>query len=73
MTVELPPSPATLLPMEKGTMRIVGSVRQSWTERFNRVQSRAALFRPAVARPKGVQRFRTWEEMEQATRPWLRK
>ena len=73
MAIEIPRSRHKVAPMKKGEMRVVGTLKASWIERFNRIQARAALFRPAIPRPKGVQKFRTWEEFDRATQPWLTK
>jgi hypothetical protein len=47
-------------------MRVLGgkNVRPVWT-RFNRLQKTAQLLAGGVREPKGVHRFKTWEEFNE--------
>jgi len=49
----------------RGQMREVGRITASPLERFGRNQRRAAAVAPGAGEPKGVRRFRTWEEFAQ--------
>ena len=46
------------------TMRELGQVKSPPLIRFGRNQRRAALVAVGFGRPKGVQLFRTWSEVE---------
>jgi len=50
----------------KKSMRILGAnnARTKW-ERFNRVQKTAQILAGGVREPKGVHRFKTWEEINE--------
>lgn len=49
----------------KGYMKVVGDVnRRPYAERFNRLQRRATLILPGGVCPRGVFRFRSYEEFE---------
>ena len=50
----------------KKGIRILGgkNVRPTW-ERFNRLQKTAELVAGGVREPKGVHRFKTWEEFNE--------
>lgn len=46
-------------------MRELGKLKDSPIIRFGRNQRRAALVAPRSGEPFGIQRFRTWEEVEE--------
>ncbi len=48
----------------KAAIREVGKTTASPLVRFGRNQRRAALVAPRAGWPKGVQKFRTWQELE---------
>jgi hypothetical protein len=50
----------------KKSMRVLGAknARPKW-ERFNRLQKTAQILAGGVREPKGVHRFKTWEEFNE--------
>jgi hypothetical protein len=52
----------------KGVMLVVGKLRSDSLTLMGRNQRRAHLLAPRAGFPKGVQKFRTWEEVASWTK-----
>jgi len=52
----------------KGGMLVVGKLRNDPLAQMGRNQRRAHLLAPHAGFPKGVQRFRTWDEVASWTK-----
>lgn len=52
----------------KGEMLVVGKLRSDPLTQMGRVQRRAHLLAPNAGFPKGVQKFRTWDEVASWTK-----
>ena len=52
----------------KGEMLVVGNLRSDSLTQMGRNQRRAHLLAPRAGFPKGVQKFRTWDEVASWTK-----
>lgn len=56
-------------PMKRsGEMRVVGRLRDDFLTQMGRNQRQAYLLAPRAGFPKGVQKFRTWDEVASWTK-----
>ena len=54
-------------------VREVGRIKASVLQRFGRNQRRAALVAPNLGQPKGIRRFKTWEDVDACRKARIQK